>query len=370
MKAQYLIPVMAIVLVVFVSGCVEGFEIPGFQSLFGGPTQETVEETPDIIITKDLSVIPRPPIIAGNEFTVLFTMKNQDDTQSINDVEVRLYNWGICEPLTTEFLPDPDLWSYSGGVYQRAFDEIVPNEEQVIEWAFRAPTNERIGSIEANCPMKWELNYTFSARSNDDFTVISKERKADLARADEQWEGTDNPQYIGIGPIKIYYDFKTKMPVQSNSSIQFALQVVDKGSGIYPEIRKGTMFIKVPEQWTDNIETLDELNKSCTDKFTVLIKDYAAGMVEGTDYKPIPGQTATRAAGDKVLVIEDGYVIFQNIKDINLYKRESSEIICRFKAPDLDEINIPEQSYFFSANITDYIYRLTDEETIHIKPSV
>ena len=69
-------------------------------------------------------------------------------------------------------------------------------------------------------------------------------------------------------------------------------------------------------------------------------------------------------------VIEDGYVVYVNTKDINLYDRETHEIICRFKAPDLDVDNIPEKTYFLMANITDYSYRLTEDQSVRIEPMV
>ena len=384
MKAQYLVPIIAIMLVISVSGCIEGFE--GFTSIFGGPEQPAIEQKPDIIIMKGLSVIPTPPVMAESEFTLLFTMKNQDESVSIKDVNVKLYNWGICEPeeididgaAYADFLPDAEKWTTADeakdlGYYLRTFDEFVPREEKVIEWNFEAPTNARIGRIEADCPIKWEIDYTFSARSQDDFAVISETQKKQMDRAGLVWEGTDQAQYVGSGPVTIYYDFKTDMPVQSLSSIQYTLTVVDRGVGIYPKVETGTMFIKVPKEWIENVDIAD---KACTDTFALV---EAGSGEESAPAKKEVKTEETDGEGNIVekadiidinAAVENDYVIYNNVKPITLHQRESPEIICRFKAPDLDEINIPERTYFFSSNITDYSYRLTDEKTIHIKPTL
>ena len=84
--------------------------------------------------------------------------------------------------------------------------------------------------------------------------------------------------------------------------------------------------------------------------------------------KTNPDETKTLSL--MYLALENNYVIYTNIEVINLYKRETSKIICRFTAPDLDKTGTPEKSYLFSTNITGYKYRLPDEQTVHIKPSV
>jgi len=361
-----MIPVIAIMLVIATSGCIEGFE--GFSSLFGGPSQPTVEQTPDILITKDMRIFPTPPILSDSEFTVLFTLKNQDPSQSLEKVGVKLYDWGICEPIVNsgipDFLPEPNDWLAGDGFYLLTFDEFFGNEEKVIEFNLKAPTNQRIGNIEADCPIKWETNYTFSSRSQDDFIVISKTRKRELDQASQKWSGTNQPQYVGIGPIKIYYDFKTPIPVQSLSSIQFGITVVDKGSGIYPKIEKNTMFIKVPQEWVENTEDATE---ACTTGFELVGQTITGSPPSG--YIPVAGVGSVTGLATAAK-LENGYVIYTNAKDINLYQRESPEIICRFKSPDLDATSIPEKSYFISANITDYNYRLVEDTLVHIKPSV
>lgn len=340
MKAQYLVPIVAIMLVLSVSGCVN---FGGFSSWFG-PTQPTVEQTPDILVTSNQRIIPTPPILADSEFTVMFTLRNQDQTQDLKNVGVKLYDWGTCTPVEEDSVPKflPTGWEKDTGFYSINFENFFAAEEKVIEFNFMAPNNQRIGNIGTDCPIKWEINYYLSARSQDDFTVISKDRKRELDVAGSSWTGTNQAQYVGIGPIKMYFDFKTPMPVQSKSSIQFGVTVVDKGVGTYTKIADHSMYIKIPEEWMTN--TADPA-VACTTGFVP--------VMSGTNYK-----------------VEEGYALYTNSEPINMYQRETSEIICRFTAPDLDEANIPEKTYYVSANVTDYNYKLVGSMTANIKPSV
>lgn len=359
MKIQYLAPVVAILLIVSVSGCIDQFS--GLQSLFGGTKQPTIEQTPDIIITQGMRIIPNPPLSTGDEFTLLFTLKNQDMSQPIEDVNVKLYNWGVCTPDVEQFFPNPDDWTLADNKasYTRTFTDIGPSVEETIEWTFETPTRERIAGIEADCPIKWEVEYNFSAISQDDFYVISKERKREFDTTDTTWQGTDQAQYVGIGPVKIYYEFETPPPVKTNSTIQFSVQVVDKGVGLYSKISNETMFIKVPADWVSG-DYDEDVKEACTRKFEPITLASATGT-EGVDFKTI---------GTTIVALENGFVIYRNIEIINVYNRQTSKTICRFTAPDLDSVGIPESSYLFSTNITDYTYRLPDETSVHIKPSV
>lgn len=354
MNTKYIVPILAIVLIVSVSGCT-GMEFPGLKNLFGTGTS-AIEESADIITIDKIDVIPTPPITAENEFSLSYILKNQDTKQSINNVIVKLYNWGICSPNAALFTPEG--WTLDKGIYYKNFEELVPLQGEGIEWSFNAPNNNKIGNIEADCPIKWEVDYVFSAMTHDDFAVISRERQREFDRSGQAWEGTDSDQRVGIGPVKVYFDWKTPMPLQSNSSIQFSLQVADRGTGIYPAVEAKSMKLKIPASWIAGLSEEDKADP-CNGKF----------QAEGTTSSAGSG-TGSNINANVILATEDGYVVYENVNDITLIKRESPEIICRFKAPDLDGAGLPEQSYFVTANITDYTYKMTADETVSIKPSV
>ena len=43
--------------------------------------------------------------MAGNEFSLVFDDKNVDDLNTIEDVQIKIYDWGACTPLVDESLP-------------------------------------------------------------------------------------------------------------------------------------------------------------------------------------------------------------------------------------------------------------------------
>jgi len=330
MKTQYFALAIALILVVSVSGCIEGFE--GFEGIFG-TSQPTVEKTPDIIVTEGIKSIPASDIFSEDTFTVTYILKNQDDLEELNDVKIILYNWGICEPQPADFFPD--TWIPQANYYEYTFQYMGPGQSERIEWDFKAPTNEKMSSIEVDCPIKWEIAYTYTSKSQDDFTVISKDRLSELQRAGESWSGTNQPQYVGSGPIKIYYDFRTEIPGKDSSAIQFSLTVIDKGRGLYPNIKQGSMELSVPKEWTTGLDAADLANP-CSGKF---------------EYKEE----------------KEGTVIYKSKIKIPMNDRETAPILCKFRAPAL---TIPEKTYNVYASINDYEYKLSAEKTVHIKPLI
>ncbi|MBU3904680.1 MAG: hypothetical protein KJ906_00845 [Nanoarchaeota archaeon] len=362
MKIGYLVPVIAIMLIVSVSGCIDGFDL----SMLGfGGNQPSEVASPDLIVMSDISVPQSLPILAENEFTVMFKIKNMDE-ETINDVKIKLYDWGICTPIVEEFLPVDVNAGWEGlpdstkpNYYLRTIGEFYQNSEEVIEFRFESPNNDRLANIPTVCPVKWEINYTSSAKTNDDFTVISKARNDELQKSGTPSQITNQPQFVGIGPVKIIHTFKTPMPAQSNSSISFTLQIFDEGSGIYSQVEAGTMFLKVPVEWVS--DDFEEATKACTGTFELLTTETAiSGGISS-------GVTANVIAN---LQNENGYVVYRNTIPIKLYNRETHKISCRFKAPDLDSQDTPEKTYFLSANITDYSYRITGTKSVRIEPMV
>lgn len=347
--------------------------------MFGSGTGTVIEQTPDIIITKDLNVIPNPPILAGNEFSVSFVVKNQDTTETIEPLTAKLYNWGVCT------LGDLESFGWTKGTsYYTKEMTMFPQQEELIEFPFTAPENSKIGSIETDCQIKWLFEYDYNSRSQDDFTVISKDRITELSRAGEIWQGENMAQYVGAGPIKLYFNWKTPMPVQVGSSIQFSIQAIDKGVGIYSEIISPDtlakiippateaekvcptcgLYIRVPYEWVKG-KYYNDVKDACTGNF--VLNTNPAGIV-GTDVEEMPIESLEDTNIIQI-VSKDGYVEYYNLKNIPFIKRETPEIICRFTAPDLGE-GVPERSYFVSAEITDYTYKLTGEKAVHIKPTV
>ena len=93
MNNQY-ISLFAIVLIIFVSGCagLEQLQYGIFQAV--SPT--TVEEAADLVTIQNLRIIPSTSISAESEFTFSFQVKNQDESAEIENVDICVYDTGMC----------------------------------------------------------------------------------------------------------------------------------------------------------------------------------------------------------------------------------------------------------------------------------
>ena len=321
------IMVLSMLLILSVSGCVSN----DFFKMFVGGGGGTVTQSPDIIVLENMGVIPAGSVKADTDFTVYFDIRNQGEigAPALRSVIMTLYNWGACH-VTGTF--QPGVWSPQPTTkpvsYSHLFDEIVSNQVERIEMPFKAPTLSEIGFMEADCPVDWSVSYNFNARTNDDFTVISTDRLNTLQRAGEAWKSNDQPQYVGIGPVKMYIDFKTPMPVREGNAIQFSVQAEDQGMGTYPSVKQGTFYLKVPSTWTGE----------------------------------------TNPCGEKLIEsgTEGEYKVYRNTNlNITMINRKTPEIICQFKAPT---ITTPEKSYNVYTNITGYDYVTYGSQSVHVVP--
>ncbi|MFH7909563.1 MAG: hypothetical protein QXY29_00950, partial [Candidatus Aenigmatarchaeota archaeon] len=304
-----LISLILLIGIVAISGCVGGPDI--FRGIFG-PSQPAVEQTPDLLIFSSAGIVPNPPISAGNDFTVWVELKNQAEpgTPDVKDVKFKIYDYGVCK---------------SNSELEKSYDTFSAGQIERIENEFKAPSNNEIGFIEADCPIRYYVSYITSARSQDDFDIISKERLQELQRLGESPSWKDQPQYVGIGPVKIYFNWKTLGPVEENKTIQFSIQVVDKGNGVFDKVENRTLFLEVPVEWKNETgNALIQDGKVCNNKFRIL------------------------ETGD----------IFAKLtinQDIKLINKQTPEIVCTFKAPEIEE---PEKSYIIKAYIDNYEYKL------------
>lgn len=324
MKKEYLIAML--ILILFASGCVEGRVPDIFKGLIGEQGLETKELPPDIIIVQNQNVIPKPPIPANSEFTISFEVKNQAEAQDVDNVGVELYDWGICTP------PDADERT-------KLITTLVPQQVEYLEWKFTAPTNDLIAHMESKCPIRYMVNYTFNTSSQVDVQVISSNRLSQLQRAGQT--PTFSPtQSVGIGPLKIYFDFGVALPVRTNetyveSILPIYITIEDKGTGLLHlekgYIKAGSITLKIPKEFI-------EKGDPCSGKFK-------------------------KTNGPEL----DKYNYYTNKeKEIPMVKRKSPQIRCAFFTPDNTTVPI-EKTYFISTSMN-YVYDLVEETEVAIKP--
>jgi len=300
--------VLGLFLILLVSGCAGMPDI--FKGIIPG-TGSNVNKTElssDLIVIQNINVIPTPPIFAGDEFTVSFEIKNQDD---INDVTTtwELFDMGLCKNKSSQ----------SSTVDTKDF---FPLQTELVEWSFDAPGNDEIASLPNKCPIRFKVNYTFNATSQIDVNIISKDRLSQLQKAGTPPSFIPN-LVIGRGPVKIDLSFGATLPARNESSLPMFITVEDKGTGLLGVIPTNSLSIAVPSNFS---------SVSCGDRF-----------------------------------ICSGNVCTNNVT-IPMIKKSSPQLRCSLTTPTSTAINNIERTYFITASL-EYGYEITGESVIDIKPT-
>lgn len=310
--------------VVFIAGCVGG----PFQSLFGQPG-EVHEAPPDIINVQNENVVPTPPVLAGDEFTVSFEVNNVDDINSVSNVNVMLYDWGLCNATKLNQSEGGEWLRFAGeGSYKQALNKLGPGQTKPLTMTLAAPTREQLANLPGRCPVKYKVTYDFTASSSTSAEVISATRLRELQSAGQSPTFTPTTD-IGRGPIKIYMAPISALPARSGSTLYVSIQVQNKGTGTYLNIPKGELSLKAPDTW--------KLTDACGGEFA-------------NDTGP-----------------SNGYQIYTNsqLRGIDLVgtEKQTFEIRCGFEMPTVPET----KDYFLFANLP-YSYDLIREIGVDIKP--
>ncbi len=331
MKKNILLGLFSILLV---AGCVN----------FLGPQQASVD-TSNIVSMQpaSVSVIPKPPVGTETEFTVTFEVKNQDKAKSV-DVDINLFDWGVCGNPTISCAPRTDSRSK-----QCETLNLVPQQTELVEIKAETPSKEEIGGIAASCPIQWRAQYRFSTVSNAGFNAVSREKMKESQRANKPLEIPLGSSNVGTGPVKPFITFgTTENFVTAKSPIQLSVQVKDQGDGTFNSIVENSLSIIVPKEWylaVADEDGDDKAREACTKKFY-----------------PVDAISELRSRANLKTVT------FTNKDAIPLINRETPPQVCNFKAPDLDAENIPQKSYQVSAKLENYIYTLDGKQVVDVKP--
>ena len=205
----------------------------------------------------------------------------------------------------------------------------MPLQTEFIELQFTAPANQQIGNLQAKCPIRFKVNYQFTATTTVDVSVINYDELQRLLRAGQS-PAFAPVQNVGRGPIKILFDFGATLPIRTSSSVAGGFKsilpvfitVEDKGTGLLDKIPVGALKLSPPE--TGFIPTAD------CDRFTK---------------SSIP---------------------YTNSEEIPFIRKKTVQLRCPFKVPSDTEVPI-QRSYFFSSEFT-YPYDINQEVEVTVNP--
>jgi hypothetical protein len=339
--------VLGLFLILLFAGCIGMPDIFG-NLIPGGNKVNKTEMSSDLVVIQNINVMPSNSVSAGDEFSVSFEIKNQDDINEVNDVYYNLYDWGLCSPS-------------SGEVTEGTFDSLAPLQTEFKQWNFKAPDNSQIGRLPIKCPIRFKANFSYTVTSQIDIDVISKDRLDQLQRAGTPPSFTPT-QTIGRGPIKIYFEIGSELPVRENKTIPIFITIEDKGQGIYGEIPNNTLLITFPPLFSISDCTKFECGSVsyCSSHFGPVTKDNKVCDINNDgkiDVKDIGYFAATSSTNG---------VECRNKEKIPMIKKVSPQMRCSVKVPESVDI---EKTFYISGQLG-YTYDVNGETSVNVKPTV
>jgi len=320
--------IIAILAVLLIAGCV------GQTATGEGGTKV---ESADVIVTSGESVIPAQPV-AGSAFSARFTVQNQHTDRTANSVGVWIYDTGRCELRKVNGINSADIIIGNGAQTMwpgltvkttqgyKYITDFSPGQQEVVRLDMTAPSKSQLGDLPGSCPIRYKVNYSFAAVSEMTAQAISADRLA----AREQETGA-RPTFtrtlsIGAGPMRVYMEPSTAMPIESGQPLRVDMTVKNEGAGEISKIAIGQLSISLDGDWLPDLNG-EEL--SCGGKFD-----------EGT-------------AG------EGGRTVYTNVEEIPVVQKETNAITCEWKAPSVTlerqavlQARMPYEYEYFGPEIT------------------
>jgi len=309
MKKLFLI----LILVLTVSGCT----LPGGWNPFQSQGTQVKELPPDVISINNITVLPSTSVRAGDEFSVYFELFNQDEF-NYTDVSYNLYDRGMCTPKGG--YPDISINPPEGSLQR-----LAPKEIRQVEWTFTAPDADTIAQLRVTCPIRFRFDFNYIAESQIDILVINSNHFSELQKAGKAT--TFSPTVnVGRGPIKVYFDFGTTLPVKNDSSLPVYIRVEDKGTGLLKQIDSGNFTITFPS-------------------------DFDLTDVDCPYFNKCPNHVCTSNA------------------PILMINKKSLDIRCSgIKTPSVALMRgVPEKTYFINSTLN-YNYYVAGEVDVEVKP--
>ncbi len=309
---------LGLILILLVSGCA-GFDLSGIiPGLGGGKNINATVMSPDVIVIKNVNVIPSSPINSADQFSVSFELVNQDEIKYVT-TNYELFDTGLCTKQSTGDSDKKTDW------------DIVPSGTEFVQWDFQAPSNEEIAYLPNKCPIRFNVNYTYNATTQIDVDVISQTRLTELQKAGTPPTFTSS-LIIGRGPVKIQLSFGTVLPVRGGigsnpgGALPIFITVEDAGTGLLGTVPANALKIYIPSLFT----IADKDRFTCFD------------------------------TSRKV-----GYKVCENTNDINIIRKKSSQMRIGTQAPPEDM----ERTYFITAELN-YNYEIIGETSVSVKPTL
>ncbi len=339
---------MIILPILLVAGCTMPDIFPGQDVIKIAPTTQE-EGYRDVLVIKEISTIPKSPILAGQTVLLSFIIENRDKEKETTEVAVDLFDAPLlkdkdgkpcntvkCTPIGNECTGSKKC-------------SILPGEQKQITFELLAPDDKEIAGLETVIDISFRVTYRFYGSTLFKLVVVNLDEIKARQRADSPIT-LDMREVFGSGPVKIDAELKGAPYILSGLSGTIAFTVKSVGDTSKGGIKDSKIPQMIIENWPNgpglSIRFPGELSG---------IKD-----VEG---KKVP-ESLMLPSVFRCSVGKD--VHCGNIEDaITLFKGESSPLL--FQIRPAPAITTPFKSYDVQASLN-YTYELRDSKKVTIQP--
>jgi hypothetical protein len=312
-------PLIALIGIMLIAGCV------------GQTTQPSTQiEAADVITAASQAPVPANPA-AGSDFTASFTITNQHKDRIAKAVGAWIFDTGRCTlnrigdksvDAVSYFYDTNKVWPAFTFLDEPYRTDFAPGQTEVVRLSLTAPGSAAIAGLPSTCPIRYKVDYNFTAQSEMSVDVISTGRLNQIETQTGARPVTQRTLFVGGGPIRVLLEPTTTLPVETSTAdvpkkLSFTLTITNEGAGEFPVVEKYGLSIKVPAEF--GVPT--ELGgKPCGDFF-----DFQAGG--GINSRPI-----------------------------ELIQKSSNPITCTFTTPGTDVVPIQRQFTIFTSMPYKYDY--------------
>jgi len=305
--------IILLVSILIVSGCVGMPDIFNLSSLTGTQKTKVKEQPLDVITVQNINVLPKPPINAGDQFSISFEVTNLEEERDVEEVGYELLDTGLC----TRIAGDDREKNFTTD------SPFVPRQNEFVEWTFEAPNAEDLAYINSKCPVRFQVSYSFDAISEIEVDVISETKYNQLQQSGE-FQTFVPTLSLGRGPLRIMLEFGASQPIKANTTLPIYVTVEDKGIGLYSTIPAHTLNLTVPSGFNWGSES------SCGERFECPTEN-----------------------------------LCYNKENIMMIERKSPTFRCSLTTPNSSRVLV-EKVYSIEASL-DYTYDITKQVDVDIK---
>jgi hypothetical protein len=241
----------------------------------------------DIMVATNEPTIPSSPA-AGTDFTARFTVKNQQTAEKALNAGVWIYDTGKCKLDKIGGLPTQSI----GGIWPalvivtnsgtQYVSDFAPGQQELVRLDMTAPSSNDIAGLSYSCPIRYLINYSFTAKSSVTVDVMSHDRLNQI-----ETQTGERPVYTrtlneGAGPIRIQMEPTSPMPIENGGKLSMEITLTNEGTGEYPSVLPGQLTMKLPMEFKP---VLDSQGKLCGGYFETGAE--ANNIVNYTNYRKI-----------------------------------------------------------------------------------